>query len=222
MPPSRTVGIAGTTLAHAALIAFALWAAQRANRPGARVYEVNLVAAPALSNGPTTPVEKSEPAPPVKAPPVKPKAAKVVVKQAPVETKPAAPAPTARNKVAPMPGEAPSTGQDAVTLHQKGLEFPFQYYLDKIYNEILRRWNQANLRPGMLTAIAFVINQDGTVPDSSIVIETKSGSYEFDQRARGAIESAAAQRAFGPLPSGFNSASLPILFKFTMTPKSPP
>ena len=121
-----------------------------------------------------------------------------------------------------MPGVVPSTGQDVVTLHQEGIKFPFPEYLSKIANEVNKRWNQSGFRPGLHAEIAFLIMQDGSVPAASITVDKSSGNGTFDNNAMAAIEAAGAQRAFGPLPPGFNSASLPVLFNFTMMPKGGP
>jgi TonB family protein len=220
LPPSRRVGIAGTTIAHGALIAAALFAASRSNRRGPLVYEVNLVAAPLPVSAPSKSATPAPPAPKAAAPVVKPKpkapAPKVPVKpkasESPAVTKPAN---------TPLPGVAPSTGQDVVTIHQEGVAFPYPEYLHRIENEIYKQWDQSGFRNGLHVAIAFVISRDGTVPDASISIDTRSGNPRFDDRARAAIEAASVTHAFGPLPTGFPSASLPILFNFTMTPKGP-
>jgi hypothetical protein len=45
-------------------------------------------------------------------------------------------------------------------------------------------------------------------------MRTRSGNYEFDQEAMGAIEAAARVNAFGPLPDGFADDVLPVIFSF--------
>ncbi len=170
--------------------------------------------------GPARTVTPEQPAPKAVAPVAKPKV-KAPVPKVPVKTKAAEPAPVAKPANKPLPGVAPSTGQDVVTLHQDGLAFPYTEYLARIQNEIYKRWDQSGFRNGLHVSIAFVILRDGTVPATSISIETRSGSDRFDGQAQGAIEAASVTKAFGPLPTGYTSASLPILFNFTMTPKSP-
>lgn len=224
MPSTRGVGIAGTTLAHGLLLGAAIFAAHRAAPSDKIVYEVKLVAAPRPTLGPATPVtttpppEKHAPAPvkraPVKAPPAR--------KPPPPAKHAAEPVPSARTPVTPLPDVAPSTGADVVTLQQDGIKFPFPEYLRKIADEVYRRWNQSGFKPGLHAQVAFVIMQDGTVPDSSIRVETSSRNIVFDSRGTAAIETAGVQHAFGPLPTGFNSASLPVLFNFTMIPKGGP
>lgn len=212
LAPSRRVGIAGTTIAHGALIAAALFAASRSHRPGPLVYEVNLIAAPLPATGPAKAVHAAPPVPKAVAAVVKPKPSKSPPAKVPVKTK-------AAN--VPLAGATPGTGQDVVTLHQDGIDFPYKWYLERIQNEILKRWDQSGFRNGLHVAIAFVILQNGTVPDASIAVDARSGNLQFDERARAAIESASLTHAFGLLPAGFTSASLPILFNFTMTAKGP-
>jgi outer membrane biosynthesis protein TonB len=158
------------------------------------------------------------------APPVRHK----VVKAKPAP-KPAAPAPKKAAKVpvtqtpaTPAPGAAPSTGEDAVTLRQQGIAFPYPEYLRNIENQIFRHWNHSMFRPGFDAKIAFVILKDGSVAPSSIETAKGSGSFQFDLGARGAVESAANEHAFGPLPEGFNGASLPILFDFSQVAQGRP
>lgn len=222
LPASRGAGIAGTTIAHALLVVIALVAAHRAAPTSRLIYEVKLVAAPRPSSGPATPVPVAPPAPKRVAPVVHTKPVKAPPKKTPAAPTHADLVPTARTPVVPLPGVAPSTGSDVVTLHQDGPPFPFPEYITKIVNEVYRRWNQSGMRPGLRAQVAFVIMRDGTVPDSSIRVETTSRSSVFDNNGMAAVEAAGAQRAFGPLPSGYNSASLPVLFNFTMIPKGSP
>ena len=220
LAPSRRVGIAGTSIAHGALIAAALFAASRSHRKGPLVYEVNLVAAPIPTSGPAKSVTAEPPAPKAVAPTIKPKT-KAPAPKVPVKSKAAAPAPVTKPVNAPLPGVTPSTGQDVITVHQDGVPFLYPEYLRNIENEIYKHWVQSGFRNGLHVAIAFVISRDGTVPDASFSVEVKSGNSRFDEGARAAIEAASVEKKFGPLPAGYASASLPILFNFTMTPKGP-
>ena len=216
---ARGVGIAGTTLAHGLLIALVLWTAHRGTEHHGVTYEVNLVAAPAPAPGSRVaeaaakPVPRPAPKKPVAKP--KPAAHKPVPK--PVATRPSqvAIAPRLTPAVVPAPGEKPGTGNDVVTLHQDGLTFPFPDYLNNIVNKVYKRWNHSMFRPGLEAKIAFVISKDGSVDESSYVVEKSSGSQPFDEAARAAIESVVAHHEFGPLPDLFTGVSLPILFVFT-------
>lgn len=224
-PAPARIGVAGTAVAHGTLIVLALLVAHRAKPSSSVVYEVNLVAAPlpnpSVHNAApaATPAAPEDVAPPV----VRPK----VVKPAP-KRPPTAPArridatPVTRSTVVPAPGERPSTGQDVVTLRQEGISFPYPEYLRNIENKIFAQWDHAMFRPGLDVQIAFVILKDGSVNMSSVEVVKSSRNSSFDLNARAAIEAAANSRAFGPLPSGWNGASLPIIFDFTQVPKGAP
>lgn len=118
-----------------------------------------------------------------------------------------------RSEVTPLPGQTPSTGTDELTFRQDGLRFPYPEYLERIVTEVKRRW--ANPVGGGLrlrSQVAFTIQRDGTVTDISF--SRRSGNFTFDTEAQGAVERAGRDRAFGPLPAGFNGESLPIAFCF--------
>ena len=51
-------------------------------------------------------------------------------------------APRTTPKVAPLPGETPSTGSDVATVSTEGVEFPFPEYLQNVVTQIRRRWQQ--------------------------------------------------------------------------------
>jgi len=131
-------------------------------------------------------------------------------------------APVTRTPVVPAPGERPSTGQDVVTLSQPGISFPYPEYLRNIENKIFAQWNHSMFRPGLDVQIAFVIMKDGSVNMSSVETTKSSRNSSYDLNARAAIEAAANARAFGPLPSGWNGASLPIIFDFAQVPRGAP
>jgi outer membrane biosynthesis protein TonB len=218
---TRGVGIAGTTIAHGALIALVFVAGRPDAHSHALVYEVNLVAAPLPSAG-SKAVETVPTAPKSVAPPVKPKVTKPAAKKPPVVVKHADPTPKVTTPVVPVVGEKPSTGQNVVTVHQEGVVFPFKDYLNHIEDMIYKRWNHVAFHAGLEAKIAFVISRDGSVPDASYVVEKGSGNPTFDEYARAAIESVVAHHEFGPLPDGFNGPSLSILFVFTQVgPGSP-
>ena len=107
-------------------------------------------------------------------------------------------------------------------MRQEGISFPYPEYLRNIENKIFAQWDHAMFRPGLDVQIAFVILKDGSVNMSSVEVVKSSRNSSFDLNARAAIEAAANSRAFGPLPSGWNGASLPIIFDFTQVPKGAP
>ena len=224
-PAPTRVGVVGTALAHGTLLALVVVAAHRAKPSNSIVYEVNLVAAPLLNPAvrnaapEATPTAPEDVAPPV----VKPKVVKATPKPPPkVQAKRVDATPVTKTSVAPAPGERPSTGQDVVTLRQEGISFPYPEYLHNIENKIFAQWNHAMFRPGLDVQIAFVILRDGSVNMNSVEIVKGSRNSSFDLNARAAIEAAANARAFGPLPTGWNGASLPILFDFAQVAKGAP
>lgn len=220
---ARGIGIAGTTIAHAALIAAMILGARGSAVKGPVVYEVNLIAAPLPSAGSRTADATKEPAPKAVAPPVKPKVAPPVVKPkvAPVQAK-SDPKPLVKSPVVPADGVKPSTGVDVVTVHQEGLVFPFPEYLRNIENMINKRWIHAMYRAGLEVRIAFVISRDGSVPQLSFFVDKSSGNSSFDDAAQAAIESVSFNHEFRPLPDGFTGVSLPILFIFKQVARSGP
>jgi len=218
---SRGVGIAGTAIAHGTLIALVLVAAHPGAHSHAMVYEVNLVAAPLPSPGMKA-AETAPTAPKSVAPPAAPKVTKPAPKKPPVVVKHADAAPKVTPPVVPVEGVKPSTGQNAVTVHQEGVVFAFPEYLNHIEDMIYKRWSHSAFKPGLEAKIAFVISKDGSVANVSYTVEKHSGNQAFDDAGQAAIESVAAHHEFGPLPDGFNGPSLSILFVFTQTkPGSP-
>lgn len=118
-----------------------------------------------------------------------------------------------RSEVTPLPGQA-GTGTDELTFRQEGLRFPYPDYLENIITQVRRRWADPVGRGLRLEAnVAFTIHRDGTVTDISFV--KRSGNFSFDTEAIGAVERAARDGAFGPLPTGFSGEALPIAFRFS-------
>jgi protein TonB len=80
-------------------------------------------------------------------------------------------------------------------------------------NEILRRWARPIGSAGLTAEVSFTIGRDGSV--TSIRVIRSSRSYSFDLEAQGAVEQAAADNAFGPLPAGWQADILNVAFLFT-------
>jgi periplasmic protein TonB len=218
-PPGTAIGLIGTVLVHAGVVAAALTGvtAAKAVPPS---YAVELVAAPAPSpkqrlarEAVPTPPPEEKPAP-VKPPP-KPKTVKTppapAPKPPPTETQREPPPKTAA-PVAPAPGETPSTGADVATIKTPGLQFPFPEYLRNIVTQVYRNWDRESARENSFAEISFLILRDGTVRDIRFV--TRSGSFSFDLGAQGAIEAAGNAGSFGPLPDGWDADVLPVSFYF--------
>lgn len=225
----ETAGLVGTLLVHGAVVAFVL-AAARPPRPMPPVYAVELVAAPAPVTAPSAPVATAPtnpaPEPAVSKAPPKPSATPAV-RTPPPKPEPVRPQPHATTSpsvpgaqtsrvtktapVAPAPGETPSNGTDAVTVKTPGLTFAYPEYLRNIVAQIYRRWDRP--RGGTLRAeVFFMILRDGSVRDIRFI--TPSGDFTFDLGAQGAIEDAANNHAFGPLPDGYPQDVLPVSFYF--------
>lgn len=224
-PPGRAAGLIGTFLVHATAVSLLFATVRPPVKPGPPVYAVNLVAAPkpapkqrvAPEAVPTPPVEKPAPVKPkpkpkpvktlpVPAPPPKPR---------PAEPEQREPPPPTQAPVAPAEGEEPSTGTDAATIKTPGLAFPHPEYLRNIVNQVYRRWDRSAASRRLSAEISFFILKDGAVRDIRFV--TRSGSFNFDLNAQGAIEAAGNVRAFGPLPDGWPAEVLPVSILFKPT-----
>ena len=225
--PDVAAGAAGSALIHLTVLSL-LVAGVKAPPPMAPVYAVELVAAPLPTSNRrpapeavTRPVEQPDPGPPVtkpnkvspvptaKAPP-KPKATAPKTTAKPVDREPA---PRSESKVAPAPGETPSTGSDAVNIKTPGLQFAYPEYLRNIVSQVYRRWERPGGNQALRAEVSFFILRDGSVRDIRFV--TPSGNFSFDLSAQGAIEAAGNAKAFGPLPDGYEADVLPVSFFFT-------
>jgi outer membrane biosynthesis protein TonB len=203
-------GLAGTIVIHAGAIVALLLSVSSAPKSFPPTYAVELVAAP-LSTGASRPVAQT------RSDPVTPPVPKAKPKPAPVKTTTAVKSTAATQKTpapaTPLPGETPGTGSDIANVKLEGKPFPYPEYLRNLVAQIYRRWNRTPGNAALTTEVGFVILRDGTVKDIGVV--SSSRSYSFDLEARGAVESAAAQKAFGPLPSGYPADYLQISFVFT-------
>jgi protein TonB len=151
---------------------------------------------------------KEMPAPPTERPPARTRTppARATPTPAPTTTPPqTAPAQQAGG------GQTGDRGTDVATVRTEGIEFPYPAYLQNIVRQIAQRFDPP--RRGALSAeVTFLLRRDGSVAD--IRISTRSGNFEFDQDAMGAVEAAARANAFGPLPDGYPDNVIPIIFSF--------
>ena len=187
------------------------------------MYRVELIAAPpgapaigAVSNAPpdATPAKaapKTLPKPADDAVALKklnakadPKASKVT----PVPTK-------ATARATPLPraggGEVGGPGSDVANVRTEGIDFPFPGYLQNIVRQIRLNFSPSD-KSVRSAEVFFLVRRDGTV--SGFRFLQRSGSYAFDLECQGAVEAAAATKAFGPLPTGFFDDVLPVIFRF--------
>src|SRR5437773_326993 len=122
-------------------------------------------------------------------------------------------APRTTPKAAPLPGETPSTGNDVATVSTEGVEFPFPEYLQNIVAQVLRRWQRPLQSTPLESEVSFFVHRDGSVTDLQFI--KRSGNFEFDLEAQGAVEEAGRFKAFGRLPDGWSSEVLFVRFYFS-------
>lgn len=185
------------------------------------IYKVNIVAAPpapsaiGVVNPPNAEAEAAVPpraeklAPAPALPKAKPSSSKAPPKE--VTPTPVAPAPRTQ-PTAPAAGGGPTGGRgtDVANVHTEGIDFPFPGYLNNVVRQIKVRFNPP---PGIQRAeVMFILHRDGSVTNLRFLV--RSGSYEFDLEAQGAVEAASSSHAFGALPDGFPEDALPIVFSF--------
>lgn len=211
-------------LLHLSLVIAALLVAREKRVALPPVYQVDLVAAPA---GPRAigQVAEAAPAPPrEETPPPKraeaPEEASIPVRRAAERrTAPrATPVPNAaqvqtRNTPAPRAGGGPEggTGTDVANVSVQGIPFPYPGYLENIVRQIALRFKPRSGQ-ALVAEVLFLIRRDGSA--TGFQFRRRSGSYEFDLEAQGAVEAAARSGSFGPLPDGFRDDVLTVIFSF--------
>ena len=221
--------LAASVVLHLAAAGALIAMRPNAPRATAPLYRVNIVAAPpgerapgvvaprppAPTSAPTPPPARAEaptkemPAPPTKRPP-------------PAKTPPpaATPTPTQPTKAPAVTdntqraggGPTGGRGTDVATVRTEGIEFPYPGYLSNIVRQIALRFKPDNPSAALRAEVMFLIRRDGSVTD--IRLFTRSGNYAFDLDAVGAVEAAAHDNVFGPLPTGFPDDVLPVIFSF--------
>lgn len=221
--PSFTGPVVASLAFHALVIAAFLSMRAAAPPPMPPVYRVSMVAAPPgprqVGTVQPAPAAPTAEAPPPTRPNVQP-TTPVPVKR-PVSTRPqtrATPLPPTTTPASAKPqaaggGATGGSGTDVATINTSGIEFPYPDYLRSIVRAVARYFTPSNA--GALHAeVAFLIRRDGTVPLNSIRLVQRSGVYSFDLEAQGAVEAAANNHAFQPLPGAFADDVLPVIFRF--------
>ncbi len=220
MPDPKGLALAGTLLVHGVSGAFIIGLGAQGKTKPPPTYKVRLVAAPAPD--PTArkapdaldrPAEAPEPAPNSKRPP--PRSTIAAAAPPKEDARPREAAPRSTPKTEPAPGEKPSTGSAVGTVSTEGVEFPFPEYTDNIWSQIRRRWDQPQQTVVLEAEVAFFIQRDGSVRENDIKLVKRSGNFQFDLEAIGAVEEAGRVRAFGPLPYGWGSEVLYVRFYFS-------
>lgn len=217
-----------STIGHAAVVAALIFVRPPPPKQLPPMYRVNIVAAPPgpRAEGIVVPPAATPTPPPPKAAPIPPRA-QTPPKAMPMPTKapakavpPATPTPTPvatpPKTVSPRAGGGPTgdRGTDVATVRTEGVDFPFPGYLENIVRQIAKNFGEhrgSNAR----AEVQFLIKRDGSV--SAISFVTRSGNYSFDLDAQGAVEAAAKNNGFGPLPNGFSDDVLPVIFSFDPT-----
>lgn len=215
-----------STIGHAAVVAALIFVRPSPPPQLPPMYRVNILAAPPgpRAEGVVVPPAPTPPPVPEKVPPraqTSPKAmpmptkvpvAKPVAQATPTPTPVATPP-----KTMPRPaGGGPSgdRGTDVATVRTEGVDFPFPGYLENIVRQIAKNFGE-HRNTNVRAEVQFLIRRDGTV--SAISFVTRSGNYSFDLDAQGAVEAAAKNNGFGPLPNGFADDVLPVIFSFDPT-----
>jgi periplasmic protein TonB len=193
------------------------------------IYRVDLIAAPPgpRQEGIVAPQPQAQPERPTPTPPRaerQPQEMPAPPTQRPPPTRtrtPPAPAtPTPAPTTTPPPaapaqqaggGPTGDRGTDVATVRTEGIEFPYPAYLQNIVRQIAKRFDPQQ-RGALSAEVTFLLRRDGSVAD--IRLSSRSGNFEFDQDAMGAVEAAARAGAFGPLPDGFPDDVLPVIFSF--------
>lgn len=188
------------------------------------MYKVELIAAP--PGPPAVGVVTSEPLPTDAARPDPAKAAPKPVDNAvsikAPKAKPGAKTPPA-TKATPTPttskaaaaraggGVVGGPGTDVANIRTEGIDFPFPGYLQNIVRQVRLNFSPTDKSP-RTAEVFFLIRRDGS--SSGFRFLQRSGSYAFDLECQGAVEAAAASKAWGPLPAGFMDDVLPVIFRF--------
>lgn len=115
----------------------------------------------------------------------------------------------------PEPARTEEIGDEAVNVQLDGATFAFPDYLSNIIRQVNRYWRPPADGRALSAEVSFVIHRDGRVSDIEWI--RRSGSPPFDLVARGAVEAAGRDRAFGPLPSAYPRDALRVSFFFDPT-----
>lgn len=112
----------------------------------------------------------------------------------------------------PEPARTEEVGEEPVNVQLDGASFAFPAYLNNIIRQVNRYWRPPSDGRALSAEVSFVIHRDGSVSDIEWI--RRSGSPSFDLVARGAVEAAGRDRAFGPLPDAYPRDALRVSFFF--------
>ncbi|HKC40375.1 MAG TPA: TonB family protein [Gemmatimonadales bacterium] len=99
------------------------------------------------------------------------------------------------------------------TVSTEGVAFPHPEYLQNLISQVLQRWKRPEGSEAIEGEVSFLVHRDGSVTGLEII--HRSGSYEFDLEALGAVEAAGRSLAFGTLPDAWPSDVLFVRFYFS-------
>ncbi|MFQ5529522.1 MAG: TonB C-terminal domain-containing protein [Gemmatimonadota bacterium] len=207
VPPAAVWGSVGL---HGAMFAVFVWLSVTTTPPlTAQTYQVRLIAAADLQ----APL-RDTPVPPRQAeeenrpPPPQPTEDPIPETELPsvVEEVPRVDEPVRE------PARADETGDEALNVQTEGARFVDPEYANTIVRQINRYWRPPDTSRPLEAEITFIIDRSGEV--SEVRWLRRSGSTTFDLEARGAIEAAAREDAFGPLPDAFPFDELQVSFYF--------
>jgi outer membrane biosynthesis protein TonB len=85
--------------------------------------------------------------------------------------------------------------------------------LQNIVTQVLRRWQRPAQTSPLEAELSFFVHRNGTVTGLQFI--RRSGNFQFDLEAEGAIEEAGRFKAFGMLPDGWTSDVLFVRFYFS-------
>lgn len=214
-------------LLHGGLVAAAVLIARGSVPPVMPpTYRVDLVAAPPGERAVGVVATKPVPAPPAPAP--TPARAQVAPREMPLPSAtpeprkppaqatpvPAPPQPvTTKPQAAPQAGGGPTGGKgsDVANVKTGGIDFPYPGYLENIVRQIALNFHPPK-GSALRAEVSFLVRRDGSISEFKFL--SKSGNYEFDLEAQGAVEAVGRARSIGPLPDGFRDDVLPVIFSF--------
>lgn len=187
------------------------------------MYKVELIAAPpglpavGVVTSTPLPTDAATPAPAKAAP----KPADDAVSIRALRAKPGSKTPPAKATPTPTKARTAATragggvvggpGTDVANIRTEGIDFPFPGYLQNIVRQVRVNFSPTDKSP-RTAEVFFLIRRDGST--SGFRFLQRSGSYAFDLECQGAVEAAAASKAWGPLPAGFMDDVLPVIFRF--------
>lgn len=126
------------------------------------------------------------------------------------------PPPQPRTETPPVVERPPVTAETStaeMNIRMEGLRRDFPEYYARITARIDACFRPTG-NPSGTVVLRFEIQEDGTIPGSSIRMQSRSGNPTLDIEAVGAVE-CAGRGQLGPLPDDLNSDVLSIQFTFT-------